>query len=317
VSAVPENNPVPQDEPLSFPIVGIGASAGGLEAFTLLLNALPTDTGMAFVLVQHLAPKYPSALSEILGRATKMPVTEIRDGQIIEPNNIYVIPPDREITISRGIFQVRPRPSSGQHRPIDVFFRSLAEDRAHKAIGVILSGTANDGTLGLQAIKADGGITFAQNDTAQHDGMPHSAIAVGCVDLILAPDEISRELSRIGHHLYAAPDGSENREPANRTKLAEIIKEVHGVTGVDFSNYRKNTLYRRITRRMAIRKMDGLKQYLPFLRDTPGEAEALYQDILINVTSFFRNPEAFEALKSKVFPRLIEARSGNNPLLDR
>lgn len=192
---------IERDEPgdqAAFPIVGVGASAGGLEAFTQLLQALPTDTGMAFVLVQHLAPTYPSALAEILSRATTMPVTEVHDEPTVEPNHVYVIPPDRSMIIARGTLQLLPREGRGVHRPVDQFFRSLAEEHHHRAIGVVLSGTASDGTLGLEAIKGEGGITFAQDATAQYEGMPHSAIASGCVDLVLPPDEIAREIVRIG-----------------------------------------------------------------------------------------------------------------------
>ena len=185
-------------EDAAFPIVGVGASAGGLEAFTQLLKALPSDTGMAFVLVQHLAPTHASALAEILSRATKMSVTEVHDESTVEPNHVYVIPPDRSMVIALGALQLLPREGQGLHRPVDQFFRSLAEDRRHQAIGVVLSGTASDGTLGLEAIKAEGGITFAQDATAQHEGMPHSAIASGCVDFVLPPDEIAREIVRIG-----------------------------------------------------------------------------------------------------------------------
>ena len=186
-------------ESASFPIVGVGASAGGLEAFTQLLKALPADTGMAFVLVQHLAPTHASALAEILARATKMRVMEVHEEATVEPNHVYVIPPDRSMIIAGGALQLLPR-EGGVHRPIDQFFRALAEDQGDHAIGVVLSGTATDGTLGLEAIKGEGGITFAQDATAQHEGMPHSAIASGCVDFVLPPDEIAREIVRIGQH---------------------------------------------------------------------------------------------------------------------
>ena len=178
-----------REETLSVPVVGVGASAGGLEAFTQMLRALPVDTGMAFVLVQHLAPTHASMLTEILARATGMPVAEAQDQMPVEANHVYVIPPGTNMVISQGVLQLSPRTETrGQHRPIDPFFRTLAEDQGHKAIGVILSGTATDGTLGLEAIKAEGGITFAQDDTAQHDSMPRSAVAAGCVDFVLPPD---------------------------------------------------------------------------------------------------------------------------------
>src|SRR5215210_3150205 len=191
--------------PLTPPIVGIGASAGGLEAFTQMLGALPVDTGMAFVLVQHLAPTHASLLSDILSRTTSMPVMEVHDEPRVEPNRVYVIPPNRNMILSKGVLQLLPREKGrGQHRPIDFFFRSLAEEQTDRAIGVILSGSATDGTLGLEEIKAEGGITFAQDDTAQQSSMPHSAIASGCVDFVLPPAEIAREIARIARHPHVA-----------------------------------------------------------------------------------------------------------------
>ncbi|HEX5050237.1 MAG TPA: chemotaxis protein CheB [Planctomycetota bacterium] len=292
----------------SFPIVGVGASAGGLEAFTQLLTALPPDAGMAFVLVQHLAPSHPSALAEILSRATKMPVTEVLGESTVEVDHVYVIPPDRSMVIARGRLQLLQREGRGIHRPIDQFFRALAADRRHRAIGVVLSGTASDGTLGLEAIKAEGGITLAQDATAQHEGMPRSAVASGCVDFVLSPDAIAREIVRIGQHPYGVPEAvaSGTHDEPN---LAQILQVVHGATGVDFTHYKFNTLYRRITRRMIFCKVQGLDEYVALLRRTPEEVEALYQDILISVTSFFRDPGAFESLKRTVFPRLLQARA--------
>ena len=211
------NNPVRDEdsgEPSkgsSFPIVGVGASAGGLVAFTELLTHLPLDTGMGFVLVQHLDPEHESALTQLLARATKMPVREITNNQRVEANCVYVIPPNTNLGIARGVLKLRPRPETRTpHRSIDFFFESLAEDQRECAIGVILSGTATDGTLGLTAIKAEGGITFAQDDSARYDSMPRSAVAAGCVDFVLSPENIAKELARIATHPYVAgqPPGS-------------------------------------------------------------------------------------------------------------
>ena len=297
----------------SFPIVGVGASAGGLEAFKQLLHALPVDTGMGFVLVQHLAPTHASNLAEILSRSTRMTVMEVQDESRIRPNHVFVIPPDRNMIISGGTLQLRPRESSGVHRSIDHFFRSLAEDQGHKAIGVILSGTGTDGTLGLEEIKAAGGITFVQNETAQHDSMPRSAIAAGCVDFVLPPDEIAREIARIARHPYVASliHAADSAGDPYLKKILELLREA---SEVDFSHYKANTLYRRITRRMALHKMKSLKDYARFLRENPDEVEALHRDILINVTSFFRNAEVFELLKAKIFPQLFKDRSRHDPL---
>jgi two-component system CheB/CheR fusion protein len=315
----PKTAPAPVDEagtqaPGSpFPIVGVGASAGGLEAFTQMLGALPVDTGMAFVLVQHLAPKHASLLAEILARTTAMPVTEVQNEPRVKPNRVYVIPPDRNMVISRGVLNLLPREEArGRYRPIDFFFRSLAEEQGQRAIGVILSGTATDGTLGLEAIKTEGGITFAQDNTAQQSSMPQSAVASGCVDFVLPPDEIAREIGRIARHPYVAPD--RRKAPAGEPDLGQILEILRKVKGVDFSLYKANTLYRRITRRMVLHQMQELQDYARFLRKNAGEVESLYQDTLIRVTRFFRNPEAFEALKAKVLPKLLKNRSGQEPL---
>jgi two-component system CheB/CheR fusion protein len=312
---VTEDGP-PRQAVSPFPVVGIGASAGGLEPVKRLLRALPADTGMAFVLIQHLDPTHSSMLTEILSRATSMPVSEVTDRMAVEPNRVYVIPPGTDMEIQQGILRLSPRSETrGQHRAIDHFLRSLAEDKGDKTIGVILSGSSSDGTLGLEAIKAEGGITFAQDNTAQHESMPHSAIAAGCVDFVLPADEIAREIARISRHPYVAPGAEADAEGAAREpNLDRVLEQLRFATGVDFSNYKRNTLYRRVTRRAVLHKMEGLGDYVRFLQSNPTEVEALYQDILISVTSFFRNPEAFEVLKSKVFPRLTQERSRHEPV---
>jgi len=308
--------PAAQDSS-SFPIVGIGASAGGLEAFSELLRALPPDTGMAFVLVQHLSPTHPSQLADILSRTTAMQVMEVQDEPQVQPNHIYVIPPNRDMIIVDGSLRLFPRKDTrGQHRPVDSFLRSLANDQGHRAIGVILSGTATDGTLGLQEIKAAGGITFAQDATAQSEGMPRSAVASGCVDFVLPPAEIAREIGRISRHPYVThpPLPSPADAPAAKPELAEILHILRAATGVDFTQYKTSTLGRRINRRIVLSKTDGPDTYARFLRHNPAEIEALQQDILINVTSFFRDPGTFEVLKEKVFPKLFAGRPQNQPL---
>ncbi|MGQ0618516.1 MAG: chemotaxis protein CheB [Panacagrimonas sp.] len=306
VSGPPPDAGIGVNEPDSaefFAIVGVGASAGGLEAFTELLKALPADTGMAFVLIQHLAPSHPSALAEILARTTTMPVREMKEDQRqVQANHVYVIPPGRCMGIAGGWLQLTPREEIGQHRVIDHFFRALAEDRRHRAIGVVLSGTATDGTLGLEAIKAAGGVSFAQDDSARHDGMPHSAIASGCVDFVLSPTLIAREIARIGLHGYTAA-AERTERPSDLDAVVQVLRES---SGVDFSHYKLNTFSRRVHRRMLLQRMQSLGEYLSLLRRTPAEVDALYQDVLIGVTGFFRNPEAFDALKTQIFPRLIQ-----------
>ncbi len=296
----PEANP-------TFSVVGVGASAGGLEAFTKLLQALPVDTGMAFVLVQHLAPSRESALAEILSRATSMPVMEVIHEPALEPNRVYVIPPGRNMVIVRGHLRLLPRAGAGTQHPIDLFFRSLAENQHHMAIGVVLSGTATDGTLGLEEIKAESGITFAQDESALYSGMPQSAVASGCVDFVLPPDGIAAEITRIAAHPYVAPTSGERAtEPptphaaAGKELLRPILRHIRSAFGVDLTEYRTNTLSRRIRRRMVLQKQEGFEEYERFLRGNPAEVQALYHDILINVTSFFRNPDVFEAIKKRI-----------------
>ena len=300
----------------AFPIVGVGASAGGLEAIQDLLRALPADAGMGLVIVQHLSPTHESMLRDILARATPMPVVEVKDEPTVKPNHVYVIPPNRSMGIANGVLSLLPRAEGGmQHRPADQFFTALAEDMRHRAIGVVLSGTGMDGTRGLQAIKAEGGITFAQDGSAQQDSMPRSAIAAGCVDFVLAPRDIAKELVRIARHPFVGTDEQVPPEThVEPTTLERILSVLRQVTGVDFTQYKFNTLFRRISRRAVLLKLDGLEQYAAYLQRTPAEVEALYQDILINVTGFFRNPEAFETLKTKALPRVTEDRARNEPI---
>lgn len=292
-----------------FPIAGIGASAGGLEAFTNLLEHLPADTGMAFVLVQHLHPEYHSALTEILSRATRMPVSEVQDGITVEPDHVYIIPPNTYLGILHGRLHLMPRSDFvGQNLPIDYFLRSLAEDLGSRAIGVILSGTASDGVHGLKAIAAEGGITMAQDEaSAKYDGMPHSAIAAGCVDFVLPPEKIATELIRIAHHPYVLPKPSGSAAktfPDDEDMLSKIFLLLRRHTGNDFTYYKPTTVQRRISRRMVLHKLERLEDYVRYLQGSPAEVEQLFQDLLINVTSFFRDPEAFDVLTEKVFSTL-------------
>jgi two-component system, chemotaxis family, CheB/CheR fusion protein len=313
----PQAEPLTHDAPdelrprVAFSIVGIGASAGGLEAFIQLFGALPSDTGLGFVLVQHLAPS-PSALPEILSRATRMPVLEVHDESRVQPNHVYVIAPGWIMTIAQGALHLLAREAHGQPRPIDRFFQSLADDQAHQAIGVVLSGSATDGTLGLEAIKAGGGITFAQDETAQHSSMPRSAITAGCVDFVLPPDEIAREIARIARHPYV--ETAPPIESSGTSTLARVVQLLHRETGVDFSHYKANTLYRRVTRRVILHRLAGLPEYVQFLEGNPPELAALHQDILIGVTSFFRDPDAFAAIQSTVVPALLKVRPPDDPL---
>src|SRR5712671_4220765 len=303
----------------SFPVVGIGASAGGLEAFRQLLEHLPVDTGMAFVLVSHLDPTHKSILTELLARRTKLPVTEVSDGMRVEPNNVYVLPPNTSMAIAEGRLRLQPREEgrAGRH-PIDYFLRTLAEDQTHRAIGVILSGTDSDGTLGLEAIKSEGGITFAQDaKSAKYDGMPRSATAAGHVDFVLTPEGIAKELARISRHPFLNPIADipvEEEQPGAHDGFRKILTLLQKSKGVDFTDYKANTLHRRITRRMVLNKLESTEAYAKFMRENAAEVEALYQDILINVTSFFRNPETFAVLKEQIFPQIAEQHNSDEPI---
>ena len=243
------------------PIVGMGASAGGLEAFTELLSHLPDDTGMAFVLIQHLDPKHESHLTELLSKESRMPVSEVKGDTRVEANHVYVIPPRCNLGISGGVLRTPPRPTTGCNMPVDVFLRELAADSGGQTLGVILSGTATDGTLGLHAIKAAGGITFAQEvRTAKFDGMPKSAIAAGVVDYVLSPAGIALQLVALAQHARAA-EGPEDAEVPEDAELATILRLVRSATGVDFTHYKHGTLARRIKRRMTIRGFETLEDY--------------------------------------------------------
>jgi two-component system, chemotaxis family, CheB/CheR fusion protein len=314
-SKVPSTPP----EPPLVPVVGIGASAGGLEAFRDLLEALPNDTGMAFVLVSHLSKTYKSMLTELLSKVTRMPVAEARGVTRLLANHIYVIPPNTTLAIEDGGLTAQPLQDENRHgMVIDAFFRSLAEHRKSQAIGVVLSGTGTDGTLGLAAIKAEGGIAFAQDQlSAKYPDMPRSASAqFGSADLVLPPAQIAKELARISGHPYVQrAQGADDGEPLNsELQFAGIFHWVRRSSGVDFSQYKPSTLRRRILRRMVLSKMETMGAYLKRLEADPAEVEALYRDLLINVTSFFREPETFEYLKSEVIPQILRNRRGDLPI---
>ncbi|MFN6468413.1 MAG: CheR family methyltransferase [Nostoc sp. SerVER01] len=302
-----------------FPVVGIAASAGGLEAFTELISHLPTDTGMAFVLIQHLSPDYESLLSEILGRVTEMAVCQAQDQMMIEPNKIYAIPPNTQMTLKNGMLHLAPRQKTfGKYMPGDMFFSSLAAEQGNKAIAIVLSGTDGDGAQGLKAVKVAGGVTFAQcQGTAKFDGMPNTAVATGNVDFVLPPKAIAEklaELSRSPFLFYSEPLIAIKQPPQPGDALTTIFALLRTTTGVDFTLYKPTTLDRRIQRRMLLYKLERLEDYAQYLQAHPNEVQALYEDILIHVTSFFRDPKAFEDLKTQVFPSIIQNKSADNPI---
>jgi two-component system, chemotaxis family, CheB/CheR fusion protein len=299
-------------------IVAIGASAGGVEAATELMSALDPNTGMVFVVVQHLDPKHQSILTELLSKKTSMPVEEVTDGIRVQPNHVYVIPPNASMSISDHTLRLRPREESrGIHMSVDQFMRSLAEEQGNRAIGVILSGSGTDGTLGMAEIQAQGGVTFAQDEaTAKYDGMPRSVVAAGCVDYVLPPKGIASELARIARHPYVSQevDTVAPAVPIETAGLNSVFQLLRRATGVDFSHYRQTTILRRIQRRMVVHKVDKLEEYVKYIQTNPAEIKALYQDLLINVTSFFRNPKVFEALKAEIFPEILRHRGPETPI---
>ncbi len=308
------------DEISSIPlIVGIGASAGGLEAFRTFFEHMPPDSGMAFVLVQHLSPDHRSMLAELVGKATAMTVTEAEDGAEVSPNQVFVIPPDATLTIANGRFVVvKPAPPRESRRPINSFLFSLARDQGENAVCVILSGIGSDGSLGLASIKENGGLTIAQADIDHQAkmGMPSSAAATGFVDHVLEVKDIPAKLLEYHYHLQRArahKDSEGIREDAAE-HLMEISGLLRAAVGHDFSEYKEKTFVRRIQRRMQVLNLESAKAYLAELRANPQELELLFRDLLIGVTQFFRDPSAFEALETKVIPNLFAGRGPSDPV---
>ena len=314
----------------TFPVVAIGASAGGLEAMMELLKYLPADTGMAFIYVQHLSPDHKSMLTEILSKKTQMLVQEIDDMDLIQPDNVFVIPYNKGIEVTDGHIKLIPRSETSAAISIDILFSSLAHAQKERVIGIILSGSASDGTVGMKDIKQEGGLTFAQDDTAKFNSMPHSAIAAGMVDFILSPKEIALELVRLSKHPLVKSIGVKNGEEDlidnHNPDLKIILKLLHKATGVDFSVYKMTTVKRRIIRRMLLYKITQLKEYAKLLsqkksvRTKDGvqsggeEIDILYQDLLINVTSFFRDTDTHKYLKEALFPKLFKRKKNGESL---
>ena len=297
---------------LGFPVVGIGASAGGLAAFEAFFSGMPADInpGMAFVLVQHLAPDHKSILVDLIRRYTRMQVFEVEDGMAVQPNCAYIIPPGRDMAFLNGTLQLlEPSAPRGQRLPIDFFFRSLAQDQRERAICIVLSGTGSDGTQGVRAIKGEGGMIMAQNpESTEYDGMPRSALATGLVDYELPAAEMPAQLIAYAAHIFGKPTGA--IVPAHKTEnaLKKIFILLRAQTGHDFSQYKPSTVNRRIERRLAVHRIKTTDEYVKYLQQTPAEAQALFRDLLIGVTNFFRDPEAFKALEEEVIPKLFASK---------
>ncbi len=296
-----------------FAIVGVGASAGGLAAFSAFFAGMPTDKdpGMAFVLVQHLAPDHESILTELIQRNTRMQVFEVEDGMTVQINCAYIIPPNRDMAFLNGTLQLlEPTAARGLRLPIDYLFRSLAQDQRERAIGIVLSGTGSDGTAGARAIKGEGGMVMAQTpESCAFDGMPRSAAATGLVDFTLAPGDMPAQLMSYVSHAFGKPYRDISTSvPHSENALKKIFILLRIQTGHDFSQYKPSTICRRIERRMAVHQILAIDDYVKYLQQTPPEVEALFRDLLIGVTSFFRDPESFEVLERLVIPKLFKGK---------
>jgi two-component system CheB/CheR fusion protein len=310
----------PEETPgLPFLVVGVGASAGGLEAFRELLDAMPARPGLALLVVSHLDPQHKSELPTLLGRVSHMPVREVTEGMAVEVDHVYVLPPGASMAMTDGHLTLTPRqPRPVVHMPIDHLLRSLAEIQKSRAVAVILSGTGSDGVIALQAIKAAGGVTFAQDDvTAQYPSLPRAAVVDGSVDHVLRPRDIARELQRIAGHPYTRQEELvllNNTPVTEADPISDILSLVRQRTSVDFTNYKQATIRRRILRRMALRNLQSPNDYFSLLRSEDPEVTSLYEDLLIRVTQFFREPEAYETLKQKVFRAITQDRHGSSPI---
>ena len=312
-----QTQPVDSEAPprLPFPVVGIGASAGGLEAFIEFLSKLRTDSGMAYVFIQHLPPTGESMLPDILSKRTSIPVQAVEDGMPVEPNNLYVIRPGRTLSISNGQFRLgelleRPMRS----RPVDDFFKALAEEQRERAIAVIMSGMGSNGTAGAQAIKAVGGLCVAQDpETTEFPSMPRHLIDAGYADYILRPQDIPGVLLEYAGHPYANGERESKITLAKRDQqhIREILAVLRTRTRTDFNGYKKPTIFRRIQRRMGLNRLTKLGEYAKLLRQSPSEVTALADDLLIHVTGFFRDAAAWEVLRKEVIVPLIESRESD------
>ncbi len=295
---------------VNCPVVGIGASAGGLAAFEAFFSGMPTlaDPGIAFVLVQHLDPNHKSILTELVRRYTRMQVFEVEDGMTVRPNCTYIIPPNHDMAIMNGRLQLMdPIAPRGQRMPIDFFFRSLAQEQQDKAIGIVLSGTGSDGTLGIRAIKGVGGMVMVQSpDSTEYDGMPRNAIATGLVDYELPPAQMPAQIiDYVARAFGRHPNPLMMTAPKNESALQKIFILLRSQTSHDFSQYKPSTIHRRVERRMAVAQIETLEGYVKHLQQTPAEVDALFRDLLIGVTSFFRDPAAFKALEDEIIPKLF------------
>jgi two-component system CheB/CheR fusion protein len=300
-------NPPAPTKTASFPIAGIGASAGGLEALELFLRQVPERCGIAFVVIQHLDPTHKGIMPELLQRATGMKVCQVEDRMPVKPNCVFVIPPNKDMSILHGLLHLfEPAAPRGLRLPIDFFFRSLADDQQQQSIGIILSGMGSDGTLGLRAIKEHGGLVVVQDPvSAKFDSMPRSAIAAGLADIVAPAEELPGRIDAYLRHVPHLASPAQILAEKEKSTLEKVVILLRNKTGHDFSFYKKNTLYRRIERRMGIHQLNRIAGYVRYLQENPSEVDLLFRELLIGVTSFFRDPEEWELLCDKALPKLL------------
>lgn len=315
----PQGSTTPEKEfGAGFPVVAIGASARGLEAFEQFFSKLPPDSGMAFVLIQHLDPHHKSMLGDLLKRYTPMKVMEAEDGMMLQPNRVFVIPPNCHLAVHQGkLHLLEPLHSAGLHTPIDYFFRSLARDQKENAVGIILSGTGSDGVFGLMIVRDEGGMTMVQEpQTARYDGMPRNVLATGSADYSLPPDKMPEQLIAYFQHpsMGAAAGTTSPPHPIQGSLLEKVILLIRSHTGHDFTNYKQNTIIRRIEKRMAVNRIAQPADYIRFLQEHSTEVDILFKELLIGVTSFFRDRQVFGAIYEKVLPQLFKTHHANRPL---
>ena len=293
-------------------VVGIGASAGGLEALQQFLTFLPGNTNMAFVVIQHLAPDHKSMLADILGKYTVMPVTQARDGMRVERNHVYMIPPSYNLEIVSDVLRLRAYDHGKINHPIDVFFRSLAAAYENRSVAVILSGTGSDGTNGIRSIKEQNGVIIVQSpESAKFDGMPRNAIATGFVDLVQNPDSIAREMAHISSSMV---NGTTRIRPTDEDLMTNVFNVLKNVTNINYTYYKQTTILRRIERRLVITHNRNLQEYVSYLNNNPEEARLLAKEVLIGVTSFFRDADYFDTLKERVIKPMVKDCPAGNQL---
>jgi two-component system CheB/CheR fusion protein len=307
---------IENDRKKAFYIVGIGGSAGSLEAFEEFFRNMPDDTGLAYVLVSHLDPTHKGIMPELIQRTTKMEVQQVKDGMKVQPDHVYVIPPNKDMSILHETLQLlEPSKPRGLRMPIDFFFRHLAEDQKEKSIGIIFSGMGTDGTLGLKAIKEKIGIAMVQDvSSAKYDGMPQSAINTGLVDFTASANELPAKLLGYANHFYKMARELPPAEMKTASAMQKIFALVRAQTGNDFSLYKKSTVRRRIERRMNVHQINNINQYVRYLQENSHEIDLLFKELLIGVTSFFREQDAFVVLKEKVIPQLLNTKKGGVPI---